>query len=106
MKRQALGTLKDLRVRKATRKRYAEAYARVSWHVQVFGMAVGTFFELDDALSHYIEHLWHEGEPRLWVGDSLASAHYYLPTSNRQLLVAWSLHKHGGNPSCLLVHVH
>jgi hypothetical protein len=95
-KRQALGTLKDLRVRAATRKRHAQAYARFSWHVQVFALTVGTFFELDDALTHYIEHLWHEGEPRLWVGDSLAAVHYYLPTSKRQLPVAWSLHKAWG----------
>ena len=95
-KRQALGTLKDLRVRAATRKRYAQAYARFSWHVQVFSLTVATFFELDDALTHYFEHLWHEGEPRLWVGDSLAAVHYYLPTSKRQLPVAWSLHKAWG----------
>ena len=59
-------------------------------------MAVDIFFQLDDALSHYIEHLWHEGEPRLWVGDSLAAVHYYLLTSKQRLPAAWSLHKPWG----------
>ena len=43
-KRQALGTFKDLRVRKLTRKRQTEANARFSWHVRASAMAVDTFF--------------------------------------------------------------
>ena len=83
-------------MRANTRKRYAQAYARFSWHCQIFGLTLATFFDLDNAACHYLEHLWHEGEPRLWVTDTLASLHYYAPSCKRQLPVAWSLHKAWG----------
>ena len=94
--RQALGPLASLRVRANTRKRYAEAYARFSWHCAVFNLALATYFDLDSAARHYLEHLWHDGQPRLWVTDTLAALHYYAPTCKRQLPVAWSLHKAWG----------
>ena len=59
-------------------------------------MELASFFDLDNAACHYLEHLWHEGEPRLWVTDTLAALHYYAPSCKRQLPVAWSLHKAWG----------
>ena len=95
-KRQDLGTLRNLRVRSNTRKRYAQAYARFCQHVLTFALALQTFFDIDAACAHYIEHLWHEGEPRLWCGDVLASIHHYVPSAKRQLPISWSLHRAWG----------
>ena len=94
--RQSLGTLGTLRVRAHTRKRYAAAYARFSHHVRIYSLGLQNFFALDSAVCHYVEHLWHEGEPRLWMSDTLASLHFYMPTCKRQLPVAWSLHRSWG----------
>ena len=94
--RQALGSLKSLRVRAHTRKRYAEAYARFSRHVQTFALSLASYFALDAAMCHYVEHLWHEGEPKLWMTDALAALHFYLPSCKRQMPVSWSLHKAWG----------
>ena len=88
-----VGTVKSFRVRGNTRKRYTTAYARFFWHVSYFALPLDSCFDLDSAACHYLEHLWQEGEPRLWVGDALAAIHYYIPSAKRQLPVCWSLHR-------------
>ena len=45
--RRILGTLKSLRVRGNTRKRYTTAYARFSRHVSYFVLPLDTYFHLD-----------------------------------------------------------
>ena len=64
-----------------------------SRQVSNVALPLDTFFDLDSAACYYLEHLWQEGEPRLWVGDTLAAIHYYIPSAKRQLTVCWSLHR-------------
>ena len=49
--------------------------------------------DVDSLAAEFIESAWHEGDPKLWCTDLLASLHFYLPAARRQLHCAWGLLK-------------
>ncbi|CAE8685015.1 unnamed protein product, partial [Polarella glacialis] len=40
----------------------------------------------------YVEHLWEEGEPKCWAGDTLSGLGHFFPASKPYLNGSWRLH--------------
>ncbi|CAE8601716.1 unnamed protein product, partial [Polarella glacialis] len=47
---------------------------------------------LDALASVYVEHLWEEGEPKCWAGDTLSGLGHFFPASKPRLNGSWRLH--------------
>jgi integrase len=91
-RRAALGSLLDLRVTKATLRRYVLAYARFSeWMQLVVCLAIADWVALDTHLAAHIAELWEEGEPRPWSNDVCAAVQYFVPGAKGNLGLSWSL---------------
>ena len=78
-----MGSFKSLRLSQQSRKRYAQAYASFGVFRAEKGAAPDSLEELDFLKCEFIEATWHEGGPKLWCSDLLASLHSYLPTCRR-----------------------
>jgi hypothetical protein len=50
------------------------------------------FLQLDELASVYLEHLWEEGEPKSWAGDTLSGLGHFFPPVKPCLNGAWRLH--------------
>ncbi|CAE8717690.1 unnamed protein product, partial [Polarella glacialis] len=48
--------------------------------------------QLDALASVYVEHLWEEGEPKCWAGDTLSGLGHFFPACKPCLNGSWRLH--------------
>ena len=91
--RSVLGRLRDTLVQDRTRRRYSVAMDRFLLFLQQNGDRYpGSFVELDDRLSEFVEYLWEQGDPRGWAGDVISATIFYVPACRSFLSGAWRLH--------------
>ena len=92
--RQNLGTLHELAVQPATRKRYDLALNRFLQFLRNEGLELPTLrSKVDDLVSEYLEFLWSSGEGRALACDTLASLQNFDPHLKGHLLCSWRLRK-------------
>lgn len=92
--RQKLGSLKDLTVQPATRKRYAAALTRFFTFLKHENLELPTRRAfMDPLVSEYLEHLWCTGMGRGLACDTLASLQDSDPRLRGQLPGSWRLLK-------------
>ncbi len=95
--REKLGALRDRVIRASTRERYlAHTKAFFRW-VSVTGRVVPATVEEFDALCcAWAEHLWHEGDPKSILNNSLCGLAHFCPGLRSRLNGAWRLYKAWG----------
>ena len=95
--RRKVGTLKSTTVAPKTQARYSEALRKFFVWLSCLRMAFPSKWErLDEVVCSWIEHLWHEGEPKSWAGDTLSGLQHESPLLRGRLRLGWRLHKAWG----------
>ena len=90
--RNRLGTLREQMVLPSTRKRYEDAMKRFFDWMQRQNLEIpSTIQELDEALCHFLETLWNEGDPQSWAGDCLSGVSSEGPSARGSLKDSWKL---------------
>eukprot|EP00971_Amphidinium_carterae_P120990 2396895-Amphidinium_carterae.1 len=91
--RRSLGSLASLLVSPTTLTRYRIAVQRFLRWLDSEGISYPDSLQMcDDVASHYLEVLWHEGEPKAWAADCLSGLHHFCPYTRRHLPQAWRLY--------------
>jgi len=92
--RRELGTLRDLAVQPATKKRYDKAVAQFSDFLKKEQLSLPTCKDkLDPLVCEYIEHLWSSGVGRAQANDTVAALQNLQANLRGQLPGAWRLLK-------------
>lgn len=92
--RQDLGTLRQLTVQPATRRRYDNALTQFFSHLRSEGLVLPTDkSRLDPLVCDYVEHLWSSGQGRALACDTLAGLQDTQPSLRGNLPGAWRLLK-------------
>ena len=92
--RRELGTLRDLAVQPATKKRYDKAVAQFSDFLTKEQLVLPTRKDkLDPLVCEYIEHLWSSGVGRAQANDTVAALQNLQANLRGQLPGAWRLLK-------------
>ena len=90
--RRALGTLKELTVQPATRRRYDKATAQFYDFLKKEGLSLPTRrADLDPLVCEYLEHLWSTGVGRAQANDTVAGLQDLQPNLKNNLPGAWRL---------------
>ena len=91
--RQALGSLQNLVVAKATQQRYLEAVSRFLLFLKFHSYGYPSSYSLlDSRVSEFIESLWHNGDPKSFASDCLSGLGHFVPQCKRCLVGSWRLH--------------
>jgi len=95
--RRRIGKLADNMVLPSTVQRYCKAVMNfLTWLCVAADGFPKEMWDLDPALSDYIEHLWEEGDGVSFANDTLAGVLHYRPRSkhyipmSRKLLKTWN----------------
>ena len=92
--RQALGTLRDLTVQPATKKRYNLALDAFFRFLKQNNLILPTQkASLDPLVADYIEHLWSSGAGRALANDTVASLQDFQPNLKSHFPMSWRLLK-------------
>lgn len=92
--RQNLGTLRELTVQPATKKRYKAAVDRFLAFLRQEQLTLPTNrHEMDPLVCDYLEHLWSTGSGRALASDTVAGIQDLQPNLRHQLSGAWRLLK-------------
>eukprot|EP00438_Fugacium_kawagutii_P016151 Skav228276 [mRNA] locus=scaffold6733:108207:110481:- [translate_table: standard] len=92
--RQRLGTLRELTVQPATRRRYERATQAFFEYLNTAGIVLPTQkSKLDPLVCDFIEHLWSSGAGRAQACDTLAGLQDSQPSLRNNLPGAWRLLK-------------
>lgn len=92
--RSRLGTLRNLTVQPATRRRYEAALTRFMTFLRDEGISLPTNkFLMDPLMCDYLEHLWATGQGRALASDTLAAVQDQQPNLRQCLPGAWRLMK-------------
>lgn len=92
--RSKLGTLRQLTVQPATRRRYENALDRFMNFLKQEKITLPTNkFDTDPIVCDYLEHLWSAGQGRALASDTLASLQDKQPNLRHCLPGAWRLMK-------------
>jgi hypothetical protein len=91
--RKLIGRLRGTIVAAATESRYHKHVSRFLdfLHRLQYCYPSGVA-QLDALASVYVEHLWEEGEPKCWAGDTLSGLGHFFPASKPYLNGSWRLH--------------
>jgi hypothetical protein len=91
--RKLIGRLRGTIVAAATESRYHKHVSRFLefLHRLQYCYPSGVA-QLDALASVYVEHLWEEGEPKCWAGDTLSGLGHFFPASKPCLNGSWRLH--------------
>lgn len=90
--RRVLGSLRQLTVQPATRRRYDAALQQFFDFLKAHHLVLPTNLKfMDNLASDYLEHLWATGAGRALAADSLASLQDHQPQLKGQLSGAWRL---------------
>eukprot|EP00438_Fugacium_kawagutii_P001652 Skav236323 [mRNA] locus=scaffold97:171922:176667:+ [translate_table: standard] len=92
--RRRLGTLRELTVQPATKKRYTPATQAFFAFLRQEGVAIPQAkTRLDDVLCDYLEHLWATGSGRVLANDTVAGLQDIQPNLRHNLPGSWRLLK-------------
>lgn len=86
-------SLKGRMVSEGMRVRYSRSVLAFLHFTQEFGYKVPTWDELDDTVSEWLEHIFHDGQRKSLASDGLAGLQYHMPQSMGRLRRSWKLVK-------------
>ena len=90
--RKSLGTLKQLTVQPATRRRYDKALQRFFEYLEHEAIALPRHrYLMDTLIRDYVEHLWSTGEGRALAADTVAGLQDTQPQLRGHLQGTWRL---------------
>ena len=93
-RRQQLGTLQQLVIKRSTEDRYEKAFKRFLSYLAGQCQALGATKErIDGQAQEFIEFLWEEGEGQSLAADVLSAIQHYQPSMRRCLNGSWRLLK-------------
>ena len=95
--REKLGALRDRVIRASTRERYlAHTKAFFLWVSRTGRVVPATVEDFDTLCCAWAEHLWHEGDPKCMLNNSLCGLAHFCPGLRSKLNGAWRLYKAWG----------
>ena len=93
-RRQQLGTLQQLVIKRSTEDRYEKAFKRFLSYLAGQCQALGATKErIDGQAQEFIEFLWEEGEGQSLAADVSRAIQHYQPGTHRCLHDSWRLLK-------------
>ncbi len=92
-----MGALRDRVIRSSTRERYqAHTKAFFLWVSRAGRVVPATVEDFDTLCCAWAEHLWHEGDPKCILNNSLCGLAHFCPGLRSKLNGAWRLYKAWG----------
>lgn len=72
-------------------ERYHKTVSRFMAFVLEFNYFISTWDDLDEVVSEWLEHMFHEGEHKTLASDGLAGLQFFLPQAMGRLKHSWKL---------------
>lgn len=86
-------TLKSRMVSAGMTERYTKSVQKFLDFTSEFHYQVASWDDLDEVVSEWLEHIFHDGQHKSLASDGLAGLQYHLPQSMGRLKHAWKLVK-------------
>ena len=86
-------TLKSRMVTPGMQLRYQRSVEQFLLFIQTFGYRLHTWDDLDEMVSEWVEHIFHDGRHKSLASDGLAGLQFFLPQALGRLKHSWKLCK-------------